>query len=108
MTASNAVTGTARADGAAAATAIAVVKAVAVTAIAAMAIAAAINRRQRARQSWRVRQTAQSSDNHAARVQAAAAKFNVTVVAAMALKVIADAAKAVAAKAFKATEDAAN
>lgn len=93
MNASNAVIGTARADGAAAATAIAVARVVAATAIVAMAIAAALNRPRLARQSWRGRKTAQSSDNHAARVRAAAAKFNVTVAAAMALKAaIADAA----------------
>ena len=120
MTASNAVTGTARADGAAATTAIAVAKDVAAMEIVAMAIAAALNRPQlnrpqHARQSWRAPKMAQSSDNRAAHVRAAAAKFNVTVDAAKALKATADAAngmaiavKAAVVKAFRATADEAN
>jgi len=86
------VIATAHAAGAAATTAI-VATVVAATAIVAMAIAAPRNRLRPARQSWPARQTARSSDNHAARVRAAAVKFNVTVAAAMALKAaIADAA----------------
>ena len=116
MTASNAVTGTARADGAAATTAIAVAKDVAAMEIVAMALnRPQLNRPQHARQSWRAPKMAQSSDNRAAHVRAAAAKFNVTVDAAKALKATADAAngmaiavKAAVVKAFRATADEAN
>ena len=111
---SNAATVMVRADGAAAATAIAATV-VAAMEIVAMAIVAAVNRLQRARQSWRAPKMAQSSDNRAAHVRAAAAKFNVTVDAAKALKATADAAngmaiavKAAVVKAFRATADEAN